>query len=39
MSNRYYTTFQEHCQELEKLMEQYKPKKDNQGVKPLRRER
>ena len=31
MSNRYYTTFQERCQELEKLMGQYQPKKDNQG--------
>lgn len=31
MSNRYYTTFQEHCQELEKLMEQYRTKKDSQS--------
>lgn len=31
MSNRYYTTFQEHCKKLEELMEQYQPKKDSQG--------
>ena len=30
MSNHYYRTYQENCEELEKLMEQFRPKSDSQ---------